>query len=100
MTERKPLYKNSGYTRQIIWIDQQEYRPFQIQYYDRKNSLLKTLVFSDYKQYKDKFWRAQPNHPFSLAASCIGDACIHSNVAYLGMIGSQRKVHVDQRQAY
>jgi len=59
VTERKPVYKNSGYTRQISWIDQKEYRVFKIEYYDRKNSLLKTLVFSDYKQYKDKYWRAQ-----------------------------------------
>jgi hypothetical protein len=59
VTERKPVYKNSGYTRQISWIDQAEYRPFKIEYYDRKNSLLKTLVFSDYKQYKGQYWRAQ-----------------------------------------
>lgn len=25
--ERRPRYENSGYTRQIVWIDQAEYRP-------------------------------------------------------------------------
>jgi len=56
--ENIPLYKHSGYTKIISWIDDQEYRVFKAQYYDRKKSLLKTLTFSDYKQYKDKFWRA------------------------------------------
>jgi len=58
VVERYPVYKNSGYTRQITWVDKAEYRPLKIEYYDRKNSLLKTLVFSDYHQHKDKFWRA------------------------------------------
>jgi hypothetical protein len=56
--ENIPLYKHSGYTKIISWIDDQEYRVFKTQFYDRKKSLLKTLTFSDYKQYKDKFWRA------------------------------------------
>ena len=29
-----------------------------IEFYDRKGSLLKTLTYSDYKLYRDKFWRA------------------------------------------
>ena len=33
-----------------------EYR--KIDFYDRKDKLLKTLVFSDYKQYLRKFWNA------------------------------------------
>jgi len=56
--ERDPVDKNSGYTRQEVWIDKAEYRPQQIVYYDRKNAKLKTLVFSDYHQYLGKFWRA------------------------------------------
>ncbi|MBF0266358.1 MAG: outer membrane lipoprotein-sorting protein [Gammaproteobacteria bacterium] len=58
--ESKPLYKHSGYTRMESLIDKGEYRVQQIDFYDRKNSHLKTLTFSDYKQYKNKFWRA--NH--------------------------------------
>ncbi|MFP6584765.1 MAG: outer membrane lipoprotein-sorting protein [Candidatus Hydrogenedentota bacterium] len=58
VVERYPVYKNSGYTRQITWVDKAEYRPIKIAYYDRKNALLKTLVFSDYNQHRDKFWRA------------------------------------------
>lgn len=56
--ERYPQDPDSGYTRQVIWIDQAEYRPWKIVYYDRKDSLLKTLTFSDYKQYLDQYWRA------------------------------------------
>lgn len=56
--ERDPLDENSGYTRQLVWIDQQEYRPFKVDYYDRKNKLLKTLSYKGYKQYLGRFWRA------------------------------------------
>jgi len=56
--ERDPVDKYSGYTRQIVWIDKQEYRPHRIEFYDRKNALLKTLTYQDYHQYLDKYWRA------------------------------------------
>jgi outer membrane lipoprotein-sorting protein len=56
--ERDPVDEHSGYTRQEVWIDKAEYRPQQIVYYDRKNAKLKTLVFSDYRQYLDTYWRA------------------------------------------
>jgi len=58
MLERDPVDKKSGYSVQIVWIDKDEYRPLKIDYYDRKSSLLKTLTFSNYKQYLDKYWRA------------------------------------------
>ena len=56
--ERYPVDKNSGYTRQQVWIDQAEYRPWKIDFYDRKDSLLKTLVWRGYRQYIGKYWRA------------------------------------------
>ena len=56
--ERYPVDKKSGYTRQIIWLDKEHYKERKIEFYDRKNALLKTLVFNDYHQYLDKFWRA------------------------------------------
>jgi len=59
LIERDPVDENSGYTRQLVWIDQAEYRPIKIEFYDRKNALLKTLSFSGYQQYLDKYWRAQ-----------------------------------------
>ena len=56
--ERIPLYDNSGYTRQIVWLDQAEFRSIKIEYYDRKDELLKTLDFSDYQEYPGGYWRA------------------------------------------
>ena len=50
--------KNSGYTRQVNWIDKREYRTMKVEYYDRKKSHLKTLTFNGYKKYLDKYWRA------------------------------------------
>ena len=56
--ERYPVDKYSGYTRQVAWVDKQEYRPAKIVFYDKKNALLKTLIYKGYKQYLDRFWRA------------------------------------------
>ncbi len=56
--ERDPVDTFSGYTRQVVWIDKEEYRPQKIDYYDRKNSLLKTLIFGDYRQFLDRYWRS------------------------------------------
>lgn len=59
VSERYPVdKKNSGYSRQITWMDKKEYRPLKIEYYDRKNTLLKTLIIKKYQKYKDRFWRA------------------------------------------
>jgi len=55
--ERFPVDKNSGYTRQVVWMDKAAYRIQKIDYYDRKQALLKTLTFKDYKAY-GKYWRA------------------------------------------
>jgi len=60
--ERYPVDKKSGYTRQIVWLDKEYYKERKIEYYDRKNSLLKTLLFTDYHQYVDRFWRAHDMH--------------------------------------
>lgn len=57
VVERIPLDKNSGYTRQVTWIDQSEYRLRRVDYYDRKGELLKTMTLSDYQQYLDRYWR-------------------------------------------
>ncbi len=56
--ERYPVDENSGYTRQVVWMDQTEYRPLKIDYYDRKESLLKTLTFTGYRHHLGKHWRA------------------------------------------
>ncbi|MCU7812210.1 MAG: outer membrane lipoprotein-sorting protein [Candidatus Thiodiazotropha sp. (ex Notomyrtea botanica)] len=58
LLERYPVDPNSGYTRQQVWVDQERFIPLKIEYYDRKNALLKTLVFRGYQQYLDQYWRA------------------------------------------
>ena len=55
--ERVPVDKKSGYTRQIVWVDR-EYRTRKVEYYDRKDTLLKTMIARGYRQYLDRFWRA------------------------------------------
>ena len=58
VVESTPQYKNSGYSKLVMWLDQIEYRVHKIDYYDRKNSLLKTLTHLGYNKYLDQYWRA------------------------------------------
>ena len=58
VNERDPVDPNSGYTRQVVWIDKAEYRPFKIDFYDRKKTLMKTLTFEGYQHYLGQYWRA------------------------------------------
>ena len=55
--ERRPAYKYSGYTKQISWIDKAELRVLKVDFYDRKDALLKTLNNTGYQQYLDQYWR-------------------------------------------
>lgn len=57
--ERIPTDSDSGYTREILWMDQAELRTWKVEFYDRKHTLLKTLTSSKYKKHKNKFWRAE-----------------------------------------
>jgi len=54
--------KNSGYTRQVTWIDKAEYRVLKVEYYDRKDSHLKTLTASGYNEYLNQYWRPDTLH--------------------------------------
>jgi len=58
VVEMDPVDKFSGYTRLVAWIDQDHYRVHKIDFYDRRNTHLKTLTIEGYQLYKDKFWRA------------------------------------------
>ncbi len=55
--EAYPQYEHSGYTKLVLWIDKNRYILVKTDYYDRKNSLLKTQTFHGYKQYLDQYWR-------------------------------------------
>ena len=49
IVERYPNYKYSGYTKQISYVDTKTFLTLQVDYYDRKKSLLKSAYFSEYK---------------------------------------------------
>lgn len=53
---RIPKDKNSGYTKQISWVDTKNFLIRKVEYYDRKRTLLKTAVFSAYKKING-IWR-------------------------------------------
>jgi len=57
VVQRVPQYDNSGYTRQLVWWDKAEYRIQKIDFYDRKDSLLKSLTYHGYQQYLGEYWR-------------------------------------------
>ncbi len=56
--ERVPAYPHSGYSRQVVWLAADILKPLKIEYYDRRNALLKTLRAGEYQRYLDQFWRA------------------------------------------
>jgi outer membrane lipoprotein-sorting protein len=58
VSEWIPLYPHSGYSREEVWHDQQEYRVQKVEYFDRKGGHLKTLLLSDYRLFDERFWRA------------------------------------------
>jgi outer membrane lipoprotein-sorting protein len=58
VVERKPLYADSGYTRQVVWMNAEHFIPEKLEFYDRKGDLLKTQAFEGYKQYLGQYWRA------------------------------------------
>lgn len=57
VVERLPRYENSGYTRQVSWIDQGDHQIRKVEFYDRRGDLLKILEMQDYRRYEN-FWRA------------------------------------------
>ena len=58
VSESYPKNPRSGYSKRLAWIDQQHYRLWQMDFYNRRGDLEKTLTFSGYKQYLNQYWRA------------------------------------------
>ena len=56
--ERIPTDKESGYTKQLVWLDHEELRTMKVEYFDRRGAHLKTMTVDGYKQYLDRFWRS------------------------------------------
>ena len=57
VVERLPVDKKSGYSREVTWYDQSEYRLRRVDYYDRKGELLKSLNLTGYQKYLQRYWR-------------------------------------------
>ncbi len=55
--ERIPTTK-SHYTKQLVWQDTEELLVRKVEYYDRKESHLKTLLPTGYTKHNDQFWHA------------------------------------------
>ncbi len=83
--DRFPRYERSGYTRQRVWIDQNDWQPRKVVFYDRKGDLLKTLQLSDYRNYNG-VWRAHllemSNHQSGKATQLIyGDYLFKTGIS-------------------
>lgn len=58
VVEQVPVDEDSGYSRMIVWRDREHLRSLKVEFYDRKGELLKTLWYEGYRQYLDRYWRA------------------------------------------
>ncbi len=62
VVEMRPVDKYSGYTRSQVWVDKEHKRFFKVVFYDRRDTLLKTLTIKDHRLYLDKYWRPTNQH--------------------------------------
>lgn len=69
VVERFPLYENSGYSRQVSYIDQDIFQVRRVEFYDRRGDLVKVLELYDYREYGEGVWRA---HTLSMANAKTG----------------------------
>lgn len=56
VVERYPNSVRSGYSKQVVWFDQEYFNPIKIEYYDKKSELLKVSTYDGYKKYEN-WWR-------------------------------------------
>ena len=83
VVERDPADPKSGYSRQVAWLDTEEYRLWKVEFYSRRGSLLKTLTVGDYDQYLDRYWRAKRwqmvNHETGKETDLLWDGYVFAN---------------------
>lgn len=58
LVEGTPRYEHSGYTRLVVAVDREIHQVRRIDFFDRRNELLKTLTLEDYREYGEGWWRA------------------------------------------
>ncbi|PCI41238.1 MAG: outer membrane lipoprotein-sorting protein [Rhodospirillaceae bacterium] len=59
IVKQTPLYPYSGYNFIIVRYDTSQFRQMKIEFFDRKDQLVKTLQLGGYQKYKNKHWRAE-----------------------------------------
>ena len=57
VVERVPTYKHSGYSRQEVWWDAEDYRLYKILFFDRKKEVLKIQTVNGHALFLEHFWR-------------------------------------------
>lgn len=55
--ERQPLDADSGYGRQLVWLDRADKLVRRIDFYDRQDKLVKTYTATGFQHYQGRFWR-------------------------------------------
>ncbi|MGE0151576.1 MAG: outer membrane lipoprotein-sorting protein [Reyranellaceae bacterium] len=53
-----PKAADSGYSRLVGWLDAEDYRTYKVEYFDRRGAHIKTMVSTDFRLYKERYWRA------------------------------------------
>lgn len=53
-----PKATDSGYSRLVGWVDTEDFRTYKVDYFDRRGALIKTMISSDFRKYKDRYWRS------------------------------------------
>lgn len=57
VVDRYPTYEGTGYSRQRLWIDRDEYRLLRVDSWDLRDRPLKSLTLGGYERYLDGLWR-------------------------------------------
>ena len=83
VVERYPVDPKSGYKRQIAWLDKEEYRVWKVEFYNRRDALLKTLTMGEYHLFLDKYWRAahwqMVNHQTGKSTELLWESYVFGN---------------------
>jgi hypothetical protein len=55
--EGKPKYRDTGYSKLVVFLNITHFRPEKVVYYDKAGRKLKTLTSSSWKHHHGRFWR-------------------------------------------
>lgn len=99
--EAKPRYKATGYARLLLHVNRELWRVERTIFYDRGNRLLKTLTYSKWKHFHDRFWRAtrihMENHQTKATTTIALDPLLLTLSRYKDAGGAARKRLTDEQ---